>query len=388
MRPHLFIPHIFWLTLLLLQACSPSPQRRALYRAESLLDSHPDSALVILDSIDRSALSSDEEKAIHAILLTEARYKSGFDDTDDSLISTAADYFLTEKVSDYRWKAFYYKGVVDYFSGDFGNALISLMHSEKTAASIDDYLMLGLTHRAMADVFDKIKNEKSALKYYKLSFSEFSNQEDDEYTDHALFDICRIYNILSMTDSCLSVAYKVKDTAEIKKDTLLLCSSLGIIGENLVVAGQYDEAVRLLERKRLLNGQLFSGRDWTHLGEAYLGLGDIQSATGCKDSIDSDIESSWLSYRIARINGDYKNAVEYVIQNMKLNDDIFSDWITRVQEQTLYENYKLSEANVLIERNKNKYMTLTVIFASLVLILVLAIVGRRYRMIRQERENH
>ena len=86
---------------------------KSLLLAESLTWEHPDSALAILDSIPESSLKSDRERAIHTILTTEARYKSGFDDVDNSLISLAANHFENDDKNPYRLKANYYKGIIE-----------------------------------------------------------------------------------------------------------------------------------------------------------------------------------------------------------------------------------------------------------------------------------
>ena len=115
-------------------SCSGSRSKTAMTRAEALMEEHPDSALSVLNSIDPLRLSS-EERALHSLLLTEARYKSGIDESDDSLISSSVDFFRSEKDSPHRWKAYYYKGIIDNFSNDYGQALISLMASSANTSA-------------------------------------------------------------------------------------------------------------------------------------------------------------------------------------------------------------------------------------------------------------
>lgn len=367
-------------------SCSGSRSKTAMTRAEALMEEHPDSALSVLNSIDPLRLSS-EERALHSLLLTEARYKSGVDESDDSLISSSVDFFKSEKDSPHRWKAYYYKGIIDNFSNDYGQALISLMHAERTAGSLADTLKLALTHRAMADVFDKTKNKTAALRYYKLSLSEFEHQDDEEYTDFARFDVCRTYSILGMTDSCLNLAEEIERIARLKNDTSLLRSSLGIIGEALVMKGDYSEAMDLFSRKKEL-GPL-SAYDWTKLGEAYLGVGNIAFAEECRQRVDSmGNDSSWLSYRISKENGRTDEAMSYLASNLRLNDSIYRDWITRVQEQTLFDNHRLAVANINIQREKNSYLRAALILAGILIIGIIVIAVRKIRHLIRERERN
>lgn len=53
---------------------------------ETVMSERPDSALEVLRDINRDELSSDEERAKHALLLSMALDKNYIDETDISLI--------------------------------------------------------------------------------------------------------------------------------------------------------------------------------------------------------------------------------------------------------------------------------------------------------------
>ena len=70
-----------------------SPVAGMLDRAEMELDAAPDSAFVLLDSMDRSLLETPELKARHALLYSLALEKVGMDVSGDSIILIAMDYY-------------------------------------------------------------------------------------------------------------------------------------------------------------------------------------------------------------------------------------------------------------------------------------------------------
>ena len=70
-----------------------SPVAGMLDRAEMELDAAPDSAFVLLDSMDRSMLETPELKARHALLYSLALEKVGMDVSGDSIILIAMDYY-------------------------------------------------------------------------------------------------------------------------------------------------------------------------------------------------------------------------------------------------------------------------------------------------------
>ena len=61
--------------------------------AESLLEQRPDSSLVILQSIRRNELFTEEQQAHYALLKSAAYDKNYIDVASDSLTHTAVDYY-------------------------------------------------------------------------------------------------------------------------------------------------------------------------------------------------------------------------------------------------------------------------------------------------------
>ena len=62
-------------------------------KAEMCLETAPDSAFVVLDSLDRRMLATPELKARHALLYSQALEKCGIEVYNDSIISIALDYY-------------------------------------------------------------------------------------------------------------------------------------------------------------------------------------------------------------------------------------------------------------------------------------------------------
>ena len=61
-------------------SCSGTKEQETLNRAEMLMESHPDSALTILSTIDKEQLSDNRQKAKYALLMSMAldkNYKIG-----------------------------------------------------------------------------------------------------------------------------------------------------------------------------------------------------------------------------------------------------------------------------------------------------------------------
>ena len=60
---------------------------------DSLLTTAPDSALLRLGTIEASTLKNEGDRAYHALLLTQARYRCYITATSDSTINRALSYY-------------------------------------------------------------------------------------------------------------------------------------------------------------------------------------------------------------------------------------------------------------------------------------------------------
>ena len=59
-----------------LSGCTESETARSLDRAEAVMEEHPDSALAILGAIPSADVNSSADRALHALLLTQAQIKN------------------------------------------------------------------------------------------------------------------------------------------------------------------------------------------------------------------------------------------------------------------------------------------------------------------------
>ena len=84
--------------------------RKILDNVESFIQERPDSALSVLEGIDKSNLNNKELKARHGLLLSMALDKNFIDLTSDSLIAPVVKYYEGTKDYDHLFKAYYYLG--------------------------------------------------------------------------------------------------------------------------------------------------------------------------------------------------------------------------------------------------------------------------------------
>lgn len=129
-------------------------------RAEALIDSLPDSALTILRAIDPATLATpftDEPRARHALLLSQALDKNGIDVADDSLITVAWNHYADPGEDSHRLaEASYYRAVTAFNASDFHSAVYYASIADTLAAEYDDYHLRGMANSLLALSYSNI----------------------------------------------------------------------------------------------------------------------------------------------------------------------------------------------------------------------------------------
>ena len=163
-RPDMNIKQIFAKSLRTLLCCvsaiflagcfSSAKENARMDRAESLMESAPDSAMTILDSISLGALSSQKDKARYALLKSMALDKNYIDATSFDLLQPAIDYYLKKGSPDEKLRTLYYQGRIYQNRGnDDEEAMRCFLKATEESDQILDSLCLGRTYFAMSVLY-------------------------------------------------------------------------------------------------------------------------------------------------------------------------------------------------------------------------------------------
>lgn len=79
-----------------MSSCYNHVENKALDHAEALMETHPDSAMAILETIDQATLYSKPAQARYALLMSMALDKNYIDTTDFKVLQPAIDYYLSK----------------------------------------------------------------------------------------------------------------------------------------------------------------------------------------------------------------------------------------------------------------------------------------------------
>ena len=143
-RPIRYIILLFLSMFLLMAVCCDrhGEADSRMDKAENLMVSKPDSALMILDSITPEMLSGKREKARYALLKSMALDKNYIDTTTFDVLQPAIDYFLKKGSADEKLRTYYYQGRIYQNRQNPDSAMQSFMRGREYGAHATDTLTL------------------------------------------------------------------------------------------------------------------------------------------------------------------------------------------------------------------------------------------------------
>ena len=170
--------------LMAIPACGRDGTDTRLVSAERIMESRPDSALSILNSIAPSDLSGENNKAFYALLKSMALDKNMIDTTDFSVLQPAIDYYLKNGSPEKKLKTYYYQGRIFMNQGDLDKALDCFARSLDNADECSDSLAVarafvaqGWTYYAFYDFQGYTESYLKAAEIYRSR--RLQNQELD-----------------------------------------------------------------------------------------------------------------------------------------------------------------------------------------------------------------
>jgi tetratricopeptide (TPR) repeat protein len=169
---------ILWLALLL-GFCSCTDKQGltdTLHRAEALMNEYPDSALQLLRALPVADMHQPGNCARYALLYSQALDKNYIDETNDSLINIAVDYYRTTDDVLSKFLAFYNQGRVYTNAGELHKAILAYTEAEQLADEVKDGYLVGLLYSEFGRIYrlyydypKSLEAYQKASQYYELA---------------------------------------------------------------------------------------------------------------------------------------------------------------------------------------------------------------------------
>ena len=318
------------LGLLLLMACNdPKHVTDTLHRAEALMNEHPDSALTLLQSVSPDEMGQNRTRALYALLYTQAQDKNYIDESNDSLISVAVDYYRNTDDVRHQFLSYYYKGRVHFNTKDYLNATSCYMEAEQLADAVGDDYLTGLLYAELGRIYRLYYDYPKSLEAYQKAAECYERAGKIRHRNYMWLnqsDVCRNMEQYEDSERFLRLAL---EAAKKEDDMFLVESCLGSLVIQSVEQGQMATAKKFYSELMVLAGEnggtaYFMGQ----LSKMYLSEKDYlrarQSIEKGWKRAESRIDSVGLYFSSAELLkslGEEKAAYDELIKGVSLQND-------------------------------------------------------------------
>lgn len=374
------------LTLLIMICCQRKSEAwERINMAETVMNSQPDSALSILNSIETGSLDGKKEKARYSLLKSMALDKNYVDTTVFDVLQPAIDYYAKNGLVDERLRTCYYQGRIYQNQGENDSAMYCFLRGRELFAQAKDTMTIANLMVAQATLEyrmykfdDYIRNNVEAARLYGES-----GRQDYEVSCLAnALDVSVINDNKAQADSILSLINEVTEKAPYYNDFL--------IPYRLDYILQYGEKKELMDIVRYYSSQdSIDDMDKINIATAYYRLGDGKTAKGYLESINPDSEErNSLKYLAVKTNvdeltGDYASALESYRDFSALIDSIHMNIMSR---DLLFAKKKHEmEKNNLIELHNRDRRVWVAICVAFILLLAVIFIYYRYNLLKAKR---
>ena len=357
---------------------------RLLTDVDSFIESRPDSALAVLEGIDKAELTSKELEAKYALLMSMALDKNYIDRTDFEVLQPAIDYYENHGTATDKLRTFYYEGRIYQNQGNDESAMECFVMSINLGDASNDLSTKARNYSAQGSLYSQYYNwEKyvqcnlEAAHYYKLL------NNIDAYA-RMLLRASEGYIFLGDNDAADEILLECKkylDQISDRNKAWYYGVVLTHRFENIPEEDIYhmiDEYLNFVPENEV---------DWLTIANVFLSAGDVISA---RDAINkyipnkSDNRYYALLTQIYKAENSYKEALETYEQFNKITDSL--DFVALKQDTQFIEERHQLELKALQEKEAKIRIALICIIALLVALIAIYLIRKQLKIRTAEKK--
>ena len=300
-----------------------SETSRLLEDVDSYIEARPDSALAVLEGIDKSELTSKELEAKYALLLSQALDKNYIDLQSDSIIAPAVNYYKYHGTDDERFRTLYYAGRVYQNAGNTEAAMEKFVEAEHHISSQIDKTILARLFKAKAVAYQDIFDYRSAIAQAHIAAEYYLSARDSLRYLSTLNSIVILYDQLDDKESerkyldLLSSNRHLMNNSQLNTYyAVLLNSSLRDSQE--IVSGILSDYLSTVTDASIIK--------WLAIANAYIVLDNYPAAVNALDNYIlyggiKDPAYNWISATLYEKLGEYDKALNFYKSYLQQTDE-------------------------------------------------------------------
>ena len=348
-------------------ACKRSAYPLAMQQAEALMETHPDSALYLLEGMaDTLAMLPDEARMYWHLLTIQAKDKQYITHTDDSLINRIVEFYEDDGNDERLMLAYFYQGSTYRDMNDAPRALKAFQQA--VDLNVPNLDLLAKTYNQMGTLFMYQGLHDEVIRVNRKAIELYLSQGKRNKISYAQRDIARMYSAKKMADSALYYYKEACNTALMDGDSIRYYGIWGELGGYYYEIGKIDEAKQILKQTELSTYIRNKSHIYSILGNLYHHAQNWDSAYYYKTKVlkvgnINKLYSSYIELAILESRkGKHQKAIHYLRKAVELNDSIQrmtqTEAIAKIN--TLYNYQHTEEENIRLELEsaRQKYWTL------------------------------
>ena len=375
--------------LLGIMACNdPKPVTGALTRAEALMNEYPDSAWAVLNTLSPDAMGQSRARAHYALLYTQAQDKTYRDETNDSLISVAVDYYRHTDDARRKFLSYYYKGRVSFNAKDYLTATSCYMEAEQLADAVGDDYLTGLLYAELGRIYRLYYDYPKSLEAYQKATECYERAGKIRHRNYMWFNQSSVYRSINEYGEAERLLRMTLESARDGGDRALLKLCLGDLVMSFVEQNRMSEAKSFYEELQLLVDEDHGSSSFmAELAQLHASEGDFVQAQNCldqgwsratdkTDSISLYISSS----EVYNLQGNGKLAYQMLMKGVLFqNQEIYQALqqpVLTVQRDYLSEKLDFEAYKLRMEK---RLRVLYILFFVLLLVMVVLFLSRQLK---------
>jgi len=366
----------FLLLLLLLTGCNdPKSVTDALHRAEALMNEYPDSAWAVLNTLSPDEMGQNRTRAHYALLYTQAQDKTYRDETNDSLISIAVDYYRhTDDDARHKFLSYYYKGRVYTNAKDYLNAISCYMEAEQLADAVGDDYLTGLLYAELGRIYRLYYDYPKSLEAYQKAAECYERAGKIRHRNYMWYNRSIVYRNINKYDESERLLRMTLDSAKENGDNTLIGFCMGSLVMSFVEQNRMSEAKAFYEELKLVVDEDYGSPSFLgKLAQLHASEGDFVQAQKCleqgwsratdkTDSVSLYISSS----EVYNLQDNGKETYQNLMKGMELQNQetyqALQQPVLTVQRDYLSERLEFEAYRLRMEKRLNLLYILFSVF--------------------------
>lgn len=379
---------IFFFSILLLFSCTKKEDIR-LQQAEVLMNSSPDSALHLLQKTSSEKLPDRLNKAIYALLMSQALDKKADIPDSDSLVTIATDYFdHSDPVrAGYAWL---YRSKIAAKNEETKKQAHYLLKAGEFMELTDDPKLSGLIYCEKGNRYKEQNRNDSAIAYYNKAYACFHSIKDYRNSVIALLNTVSVFEKINNPDSVSFYNKLVENNAKQSSDRLIISTVYRSIGISYFQQKKYHLALWYFKKAPDTRIEIYDSNKNYLIGDAFIKLNRIDSAKYYLQKVTELNEMAPDYYRlwelISEKEGNKEKTIYYAHKVIDATDSLYNHKLeisfAGLEKKYKYQKIRLSLQQLTIKNNRNQFLLLLSLLV--ILSFALAVLLGRLRVKQKE----